>query len=157
MFEVYAPREYVTAGSWAGMGVGLLAAIGTKLAPLGRDVVTLTGDGGPMMSITELHTALQHGLTISVVVFDNADYRISTSHQRSRSTGLSPIPVGLSRLRLPCRRVWVGGTTVCTRGELREALVDALDADRPMLLDVKITDKPSVVNVADFDSSLSFD
>ncbi|WP_458211063.1 thiamine pyrophosphate-binding protein, partial [Haladaptatus sp. NG-SE-30] len=77
LFETYDPDQLVTAGSWAGMGVGLPAAIGVAA---GRDddqpVVCLTGDGGLMMCIHELHTAAEYALNVVVVVSDNADYGI---------------------------------------------------------------------------------
>jgi len=38
------------------MGTGLPSAIGAKLANADRDVVALTGDGGLMMCVHEMHT-----------------------------------------------------------------------------------------------------
>ena len=55
-FEAFDPKQFVTAGSWAGMGVGLPSAIGAKFAHPSREVLTLTGDGCLMMCTQELHT-----------------------------------------------------------------------------------------------------
>lgn len=68
------PTRYVTAGSWAGMGVGLPGAIGASLGAPSRPTLCLTGDGGLLMCLHELHTAVEEGVDLTIVVFDNADY-----------------------------------------------------------------------------------
>lgn len=157
VLETYGHREYVTAGSWAGMGVGLPAAIGAKIARPERDVVALTGDGSLMMSLTELHTAVEQDLPVCVIVFNNSDYGVISQSWTTddcpdgrRFAWTSPefdeIAEGFG-----CR-----GVSVSTRNELRRALEEALDDDRPVLIDVEIpTDEPTVVDVADFEPSLS--
>lgn len=158
LFEATGRREYVTAGSWAGMGVGLPAAIGAKLARPDADVVALTGDGGLMMALTELHTAVEQGLAIPVVVFNNADYGVISQspaiadygdgHRFSwRSPEFRTIAEGFG-----CR-----GATVTTRDGLHDTLTEALTADRPTLLDVRIpNDEPTAVDAAAFDTTQSF-
>jgi acetolactate synthase-1/2/3 large subunit len=80
-FDAYDPTGYVTAGSWAGMGVGLPAAVGAAVGT-GGQVACLTGDGGLLMSLGSLHVASEEGLDLLCVVFDNADYGvISASDQ----------------------------------------------------------------------------
>ncbi len=75
-FPVFDPDQFVAAGSWAGMGVGLPAAIGAKLANPDAPVLSMTGDGGLFMCLHELHTAVEEGLDIVVVVSDNSDYGV---------------------------------------------------------------------------------
>lgn len=74
VFETYRPDRYITAGSWARMGVGLPAAIGAALANPDRPVACLSGDGGLLMCIQELHTAADYDLDITLVVSNNEDY-----------------------------------------------------------------------------------
>lgn len=75
-FEASGPRSYVNPGSWASMGTGLPSGIGAKLANPDREVVVLSGDGGLMMCVHELHTAVVENIPITVVVFNNNDYAI---------------------------------------------------------------------------------
>jgi len=75
-FDAAGPRRYVNPGSWATMGTGLPAGIGAKCANPEEDVVVLTGDGGLLMCVHELHTAVAADLPITVVVFNNSDYAI---------------------------------------------------------------------------------
>jgi acetolactate synthase-1/2/3 large subunit len=159
VFETYRPNEYVTAGSWAGMGVGLPAALGAKVAHPDRDVVALTGDGGLMMCLTELHAAVEHDLDVTVVVFNNSDYGIISQSPKidqyadgRRFEWSSPDFAAIAE-GFGCR-----GVDAETRGDLADALADALDAERPTLVDVNIpSDERSPVEASEFETSLRFE
>jgi acetolactate synthase-1/2/3 large subunit len=75
-FDVYDAHSYVNPGSWASMGTGLPAAIGAKVANDDQPVVSIIGDGGLMMCIHELHTAIAEDIDVVTVVFNNSDYAI---------------------------------------------------------------------------------
>ncbi|MFC6993344.1 thiamine pyrophosphate-dependent enzyme [Haladaptatus sp. GCM10025707] len=156
MFETYHPDRYVTAGSWAGMGVGLPAAIGASLGNPDKPVVCLTGDGGLMMCIHELHTAAEYDLDVTVIVSNNADYGIiskspkieqyTDGHQFTwRSPDFATVAEGFG-----CR-----GTRVETLAELEAAVDEAVGRNGPDLIDVGIrTDEPSAVDGAEYDSTV---
>jgi acetolactate synthase-1/2/3 large subunit len=156
VFEAYRPDDYVTAGSWAGMGVGLPAAVGAALGNPDAPVVCLTGDGGLMMCIHELHTAAEYDLDVTVVVSNNADYGIiskspkieqyTEGHQFTwRSPDFATVAEGFG-----CR-----GTHVDTLDGLADALDEAVGRDGPDLVDVAIeTDEPSAAEAADYDSTV---
>ena len=59
-----------------GIGWGLPAAIGVKLALPHRPVVGLVGDGSAMYTCQALWTAAHLGLTVVLVILNNASYRI---------------------------------------------------------------------------------
>lgn len=156
VFETYDTDQYVTSGSWAGMGVGLPAAIGATFAHPDRDVVALTGDGGLMMCLAELHTASEHGLDLTTIVLNNSDYGII-----SASPKIDQYTDG-RRFEWESPDFWAiadgfgcHAVRVDTRSDLADALTAGLDEDRPTLIDVVIpTDEPSVAEVSDFDSTL---
>jgi acetolactate synthase-1/2/3 large subunit len=159
VFEAYSPETYVTAGSWAGMGVGLPAAVGAKMARPDRDVVTLTGDGGLMMCVHELHTAAERDLDVVTVVFNNSDYGIISKSpeiedygQGHRFQWSSPDFATVAE-GFGCR---------ATRVRSPAAAADAVEAalaraDGPELIEVDIeTEEPSVNDAADFESTVAF-
>lgn len=59
------------ATGYGALGYAIGAAVGAALAAPGRRVVCLTGDGGLMFHPGELRTALDEGLDIAFVVFNN--------------------------------------------------------------------------------------
>lgn len=63
------------------MGYGVPAAIGAKLAHPERTVVSLSGDGGFMMTMQELATAAHYNIPIVSIVFNNNMYGTIRMHQ----------------------------------------------------------------------------
>jgi benzoylformate decarboxylase len=59
-----------------GIGWGLPAAIGVKLALPDRPVVALVGDGSAMYTVQALWTAAHYRLPVIWVIFNNTSYRI---------------------------------------------------------------------------------
>ncbi|WP_226482826.1 thiamine pyrophosphate-binding protein [Natrinema amylolyticum] len=158
-FETSEPETYVTAGSWAGMGVGIPAAIGAKLARPERPVVALTGDGGAMMCLQELHTAAAYDLDVLTILFNNEDYGIISKSpaidqyaEGHRFDWSSPDFVAIAE-GFGCR-----SETVQTLSGLESAVDAALAReDGPELIDVRVDpDEPTAASVADYDSELEF-
>ena len=158
LFEAYEPEAFIAAGSWAGMGVGLPAAIEAKLARPERSVVTMTGDGGLLMCIHELATAAAEDLDIIAIVSNNEDYGIISKELREHegvdehaftweSPSFPTIADGFG---------WASASCDTIEG-LRGALREALDRGGPTLIDVDVpTDEPYASQAADFETSVTF-
>ncbi|QLD87086.1 thiamine pyrophosphate-binding protein [Natronomonas halophila] len=140
-FAAYGPRRYVNPGSWATMGTGVPSAIGAAASNPDTPVVALTGDGGLMMCIHELHTAVAEELPIIVVVFNNDDYAI-ISEEAGRSYDLQPREYEWTDHPIDFVAVANGMGMDATRAdspdEIREALSNALASDRPSLIEVPV-------------------
>ena len=67
-----AGRGFVPDRGFASIGYGLPGAMGAALAANGRQVVSLTGDGGFNMMLGELETARRMALDFTIVVVNNA-------------------------------------------------------------------------------------
>lgn len=65
------------------MGYDLPAALGVRLAQPRGEIVVLLGDGGYLMNPTELVTAAQEKLKITVVISENHGYQSIHGHQRA--------------------------------------------------------------------------
>lgn len=69
------PRSYFNSSTGYGtLGYALPAALGAKLAQPGRPVVAVIGDGGLQFTIGELATAVELGLAVPIVVWNNRGY-----------------------------------------------------------------------------------
>jgi acetolactate synthase-1/2/3 large subunit len=73
-FPVYEPRHYVTCGYQDNVGFGFNTALGVKVAHPDKAVVAVTGDGGFLFGSQELATAVQFGINLATVVFNNRSY-----------------------------------------------------------------------------------
>jgi len=139
VFDAAGPRSYVNPGSWATMGTGLPSGIGAQLANPDEDVLVLTGDGGLLMCLHELHTAVAEELPITVVVFNNSDYAI-ISEEAGRSFELPEQAYGWADAPLDFTVVAEGMGMETGRAErpddIERELADALASDAPTLLEV---------------------
>jgi acetolactate synthase-1/2/3 large subunit len=73
-FPVYHPRGLITSGFSGTLGAGFPTALGVKVAHPDRVVVSVTGDGGFLFGGTELATAMQHGINLITILFNNNAY-----------------------------------------------------------------------------------
>ncbi|MBM7645218.1 acetolactate synthase-1/2/3 large subunit [Scopulibacillus daqui] len=85
-YQFKQPKTYIGPTSGA-MGYGMPAAIGAKLADPARPVVSLSGDGGFMMTVQELETAARYHIPIIAIVFNNAMYGTIRMHQEKHYPG----------------------------------------------------------------------
>jgi acetolactate synthase-1/2/3 large subunit len=69
------PRRWFNSSTGYGtLGYGLPAAIGAQLAAAGRPVICLIGDGGLQFTLPELASAVEAGLPVIVLLWNNLGY-----------------------------------------------------------------------------------
>jgi acetolactate synthase-1/2/3 large subunit len=86
-FETNQPRSFLTASYMGTLGYAFPTALGVKVGNPDRAVVALCGDGGFMYGASELATAVQYGINVVVVVFNNHHFGASNRDQRGRFKG----------------------------------------------------------------------
>ena len=74
MFPAHEPNTALIANGLAGMGIALPTAIAAKLVHPDRNVVTVNGDGGFLMNVQELETAVRLKTPIVNVIWENAQF-----------------------------------------------------------------------------------
>jgi thiamine pyrophosphate-dependent acetolactate synthase large subunit-like protein len=137
VFPVHAPRSFIHSSELCTIGCGLPLALGAKAAAPDRPVVALCGDGGFLLNPGELATAVQEKLGVVVVLCNDATYTAvkNAQHNRFESRYIA------TDLRAPdyvmmAQAFGADGVRVSNPEALREALADALAADRPALIEV---------------------
>ena len=140
---VYKPRTYLTTNYQGTLGWGFTTALGAKVAAPDRAVLSVTGDGGFLFGATELATAMQHGINTVTVVFNDGAYGNVRRLQKQRYGGR----LIASQLHNPdfvafARSFGAEATRVCTPEALRDALIDAFAADKPVLIEVPVGEMP---------------
>jgi acetolactate synthase-1/2/3 large subunit len=73
-FPVYQPRSFVTCGPQGTLGFGFPTALGVQVGNPEKAVVAIAGDGGFMFGMQDLATAVEHGIALVTVVFNNNAY-----------------------------------------------------------------------------------
>jgi len=56
------------------MGYGLAGALGAAAACPNKDILCMNCDGGIMMNLQELHTILENGFNVKIIIFNNDGY-----------------------------------------------------------------------------------
>jgi len=129
-----------------GIGWGLPAALGVKLALAERPVVALIGDGSAMYSFQGLWTAAHYGLGVVFVICNNRGYRILKERTYARG-GFSAktdsyIAMDLEQPSIDfvglAQSLGVPGKHVEEAEEVEQALTRALAQEDPILIDVAI-------------------
>ncbi len=87
MWETDETNSYHMEYGYSCMGYEIAGALGAKLAQPGREVYAMTGDGSFLMLHSELVTAIQQGVKITVLLFDNAGFGCINNLQMSNGVG----------------------------------------------------------------------
>ena len=128
-------------GGTAGMGWGLPAAVALKLVYPDRPVACVTGDGGYMMTVNAISTAMQYDLPIVCFVFNDGALGMVRQHQPDGRYIASEFAV--TDNAAVARGFGAFGAQVRDSRELPDAIRDALASGLPSVVDVLIDRVPS--------------
>jgi acetolactate synthase I/II/III large subunit len=126
--------------AYQSIGLGLASTIGAAVAQPGRIAVATLGDGGALMGVSELETAVRLRLPMVIVVYDDEAYGAEVHH-------FGPDGYPLDTVRFPPADIAAigagfgcAGVTVRDPddlGPVRDWL--AGPRDRPLVIDAKVT------------------
>ena len=89
------PNSTPYMGTYATLGYGLPAAIGSRIAAPERPVFAVLGDGALMFSMQEFITVVEQGIDVTVIVVDNGGY--AEIQQNEADAGIAPVGVVLAQ------------------------------------------------------------
>jgi acetolactate synthase-1/2/3 large subunit len=84
MFSCARPNTCIISNGFASMGIALPGAIGAKLLYPDRRVLAACGDGGFLMTVHELETAVRAGTPIVSLIFEDSGYGVIKWNQLKR-------------------------------------------------------------------------
>ncbi|MDA9403249.1 thiamine pyrophosphate-dependent enzyme [Bradyrhizobium sp. CCBAU 45389] len=129
------PQNFYMLGS---MGLAFPIALGVALAQPDRRVFALEGDGSLLMQLGALSTiAALKPKNLIMIVMDNGIYQI-TGAQPTPAAGVADI-VGIATASGLVRSSWAADEE-----DFERLLDEAMSADEPSLIAVRIDDKPGV-------------
>ena len=132
-------RGYCLPQSYQSIGLALSSAIGAALALPGRLPIAGVGDGGFLMSLVELDTAVRLGLGVLVVIYDDNAYGAEVHHYEQETQELSTVTFPDTDLAAIARGYGCEAVTIRGLDDLRPVR-DWLDGprDRPLVFDAKV-------------------
>jgi 5-guanidino-2-oxopentanoate decarboxylase len=139
-FPVDAPRRWFHPSGYGALGYALPAAIGAKIGSPARAIAALAGDFGLQFTLGELMTAVEAGLSIPVIVWNNSalgqirDDMVAAGIPPTDVVARNPDFVALARA------CGAGAVRARDASQLTEAVRIALGAPGPTLIEVPAGD-----------------
>lgn len=138
LIPILAPRTSHHSTS-AAIGPGLPLAIGTSLGS-GQKSVVIQGDGGFMLNLSELATAVQYQVPVVVCLFNDGGYgvlrRIQAMRFEGRTTGVDLATPDFVKV---AEGIGLEGIAVSGADGFDEAFDAAMKASGPVLLDIDMS------------------
>ncbi len=138
LWQARQPLDFFITRGLATMAYALPNAIGAALADPSRPVIAFTGDGGLMMGMGEIGTAVQTGAAVKVVVFNDASIALIEVKQRRRQFPLHGMRYPPADFAAMARSLGAGGIRVESLEALQPALRQAMATPGPVVVDVAV-------------------
>jgi pyruvate dehydrogenase (quinone) len=120
------------------MANALPQAIGAQVANPGRQVISLSGDGGLAMLMGDLLTLKQHNLPVKVVVFNNGALSFVELEMKAAGFLESGTELVNPNFAMVAQAMGIEGIRVEDPAELEGAVERALQHDGPVLIDAVV-------------------
>jgi len=126
--------------AYQSIGLGLASAIGAAIARPDRLTVAALGDGGALMGISELETAVRLALPMVIVVYDDEAYGAEVHHFGPEGYPLETVRFPPADIAAIARGYGCDSVTVRSLADLGPVR-DWLESrtGRPMVIDAKVT------------------
>jgi acetolactate synthase-1/2/3 large subunit len=137
LLPILEPRTSVRSAS-AAIGPGLPLALGAA-AGSGRPAVLIAGDGGFMLHVGELATAVQHDLPVVICLFNDRGYGVLRDIEARQFDGRN-FGVELATPDFPALAASMGvrAARVADPAEFESAFREAIESSRPALIDIDL-------------------
>jgi acetolactate synthase-1/2/3 large subunit len=146
--KIRRPRQLISSGGMGTMGFGFPSAIGAKAARPEKKVMTVTGDGGLLMVVQELATAVAEDLPVVICLMNNGWLGMVRQWQKlfwnerysgTRLHGSNPDFVKLAE------SFGAVGIRVERPSEIKDAFRQAFASDKVCLVDIHTDPEESVL------------
>ncbi len=140
IMPIYEGERYITTTSYVSMGLAVPGAVAISVVKPDYESIAFVGDGGFLMTGLEVSTAVQYGAKPKVIVFNDSSYRVLGIYEKVRYGKYTDSLVKLSSVDFAALAKSLGadGFVIRDRGELRDLLMEALQSDRPTVVDVRV-------------------
>ena len=140
--EYYNPPSLFTPLDFGLVGFSFACGLGVKIAKPKKTVVSLMGDGGFGMTISELSTAVEHKINTITIVMNNKSWGAEKAYQKDffgkRYLGADISSPPFNKL---AELYGAKGYKVKKLSEINDAVKSALKVNKPVVIDVDVDPK----------------
>ena len=140
--EYYDPPSLFTPLDFGLVGFSFACGLGVKVAKPKKTVVSLMGDGGFGMTISELSTAVEHKINTITIVMNNKSWGAEKAYQKDffgkRYLGADISSPPFSKV---AELYGAKGYKVKRLSEINDAVKSALKVNKPVVIDVDVDPK----------------
>ena len=140
--EYYDPPSLFTPLDFGLVGFSFACGLGVKVAKPKKSVVSLMGDGGFGMTISELSTAVEYGINTTTIVMNNKSWGAEKAYQKDffgkRYLGADITSPSFDKV---AELYGAKGFKVKKISEICEAVRAAIKSNKPSVIDVDVDPK----------------
>lgn len=137
------PRTLLAPVGIGNIGFSLGEAMGAKIAHPEVPVLSVSGDGAFSMMGNEIMTAVQERINVVSIVFNNSAWGTEKWYQSNVYGRVAGSDLKNPNFAEFAKLVGARGARVATIGDFEEAVRNALEEDKPSVIDVEVD--PSIV------------
>jgi acetolactate synthase-1/2/3 large subunit len=138
LYQAYEPNTVIISNGFASMGIALPGAIAAALVRPEHRVVALCGDGGFLMNVQELETAVRLRVRMTIVIWRDDGYGLIDWKQRNEFGRPFGVEFGNPDFVALAASFGIPALRPTTAAELAPTLERALAIDGPTLVEVPI-------------------
>jgi acetolactate synthase-1/2/3 large subunit len=138
MYLCNEPNTCIISNGFAAMGIGLPGSIGAKLLHPTRKVLSISGDGGFLMNVQELETAVRCQCPVVAMVWRDDAYGVIKWSQETLFGRASFVDFGNPDFAALAKSFGCEGIRIGSADELRPALVNAFQSQRPVVIECPV-------------------
>ena len=132
------PNTCLISNGFAAMGIAIPGALAAKLVHPERNVVAVTGDGGFMMNVQELETALRLGTAFTTLIFNDGGYGLIEWKQQQQYGETAFVHFSNPDFVKLAESMGLKGYTIQSCDELLPTLKTALTQAVPTVIDCPV-------------------
>jgi acetolactate synthase-1/2/3 large subunit len=138
-YQCETPNTCLISNGFCSMGFAFPGAIGAQFAQPERKVLAICGDGGFLMNVQDLETAVRLKLNVVILVWVDGEYGLIKWKQQNSFDGKhSALAFGNPDFETLAEAFGLWGRTITAPEQLRPALEEAFSQDGPALIAVPV-------------------
>lgn len=141
-WPVYEPYTFIDSGYSENLGYAFPTALGAKVAQPNKPVLCVSGDGGFGYHTPELSTAVKYGINVVTVLFNDNSYGNVARDLDMDFGGQYEVDLYNADYMELAAAYDIEGIKVDDHSKLKNTVADAVQLDKPVLVEVPFTRMP---------------